>query len=960
MSSQNCQPDAAKPPYKGLEAYTEADAGLLFGRNDERKRLVYSLQSSRLTVVYGARQVGKSSLLRAGVVTQLREEAKRRHAGAAPEAAVVVFEDWSSPDTLRSLSEAINLELRRVGVSAGTLPDSGTDDFIERCGKWINSLGGPEGGELFLVLDHFDHHLMLCPECQTAPGSFDAELARLLATRGLAVNVMIAVRDELLAYLDRYRVTIPGLYGNLFRLEALSVRQAAEAIQSPVYLAHNQQYEDQKIGIEAELVEAVLNSVSLNQSAASADPGSSRYDSGGLQLAMRAVWDEERRQGSETLRHATFVKTLGGIHGIATRHIDAHFAAFDTRERALSARIFDHLLTPGGVGVAYQLADLATRIGVTRTELTQVIDKLKHEKMVMVSVSGESLGSVYYEMANRVLTPAMLERVQHYNAERTAKEKELAAAIDTSWRVFSEKSQADGLNQIVETCDEWIEGVKNLLADHKLQGELRGALGKMVDTLTQKGQFGGYQGAVCSVRFSRDGNFIVTGTEAGIVKTWNVGSAVRMDATSDQKHQTWIWELCASANGRWFASGSDDGTVALWTVTDTGVEFSRTIPFAGDAGGSALVRGLSFSADSSLLAISSSDGKVRLWSLPEERVVREWQAAACAVRSVEFAPDGLGIATGADDGTVGLWDHDGKPWLTDEERSRFKHDSAVWAVRFHPDGTRLASCGEDHRVRIWNLTTREEEQTLIGHTCWVLDLQYNSDGSLLASSSEDGTARVWDYRGNEVAVFVHGAPANGVCFSPDGQTVATAAADCKVRLWNVGRNRTRNSRRQYRHPGKAILLDVSFSCDGKWLATGGTDSQAQIWNEDGNIARALASHASWIMSVIFHPAIGTCLATGSIDGTARVWDIMDGSSKPFTPKDGPIWSVAFSPDGQLLATGSGGGKVCAWNIREPDRWSRLVLHRRARFGLECPLQPGRQMDCRGLPGRRHSDPGFDG
>ena len=170
MSSQNCQPDAAKPPYKGLEAYTEADAGLLFGRNDERKRLVYSLQSSRLTVVYGARQVGKSSLLRAGVVTQLREEAKRRHAGAAPEAAVVVFEDWSQART-RSAAFRRQLISNCGGLAfpRGMLPDSGTDDFVERCGKWINSLGGPEGGELFLVLDHFDHHLMICPECQTAP-----------------------------------------------------------------------------------------------------------------------------------------------------------------------------------------------------------------------------------------------------------------------------------------------------------------------------------------------------------------------------------------------------------------------------------------------------------------------------------------------------------------------------------------------------------------------------------------------------------------------------------------------------------------------------------------------------------------------------------------------------------------------------------------------------------------------
>jgi predicted AAA+ superfamily ATPase len=80
--------------YKGLEPYTEEDADLLFGRDGERDRLIYSLQSSRLTILYGARQVGKTSVLRAAVTNQLRQKSKKRADSAAPESAVVVFKEW--------------------------------------------------------------------------------------------------------------------------------------------------------------------------------------------------------------------------------------------------------------------------------------------------------------------------------------------------------------------------------------------------------------------------------------------------------------------------------------------------------------------------------------------------------------------------------------------------------------------------------------------------------------------------------------------------------------------------------------------------------------------------------------------------------------------------------------------------------------------------------------------------
>lgn len=905
-------------PYKGLDAFTESDSALLFGRNDERDRLVYSLQSSRLTILYGARKVGKTSLLRAGVVNELREKSKKR--APAPDSCVIVFDEWFSPDLVGSLSTAIDKELERIGVGREMRPAFRDLPFVESCELWAKCLGDGEG-ELFILLDQFDDYLMLNPNAGTGPSSFDHEFASAVSKRGLPVNFLISIGDDALASLDRYRSTIAGLYSNLIRLEPLTRNQARDAIQQPVYEVHNKSHSD-KIGIEAELVRAVLSAVSLGSgegSAADLDSqalGDQRFDAGGLQLAMKAVWEKEIDRGFQTLRGKTFKDDLGGILGITTRYLDERFRNLSPRESHLSAKIFDHLITPGGMGVAQQLSDLAKRLGVTEAEIKALTERLKLEKMIVAVGLGRGAGSLRYEMAHRVLTPAVLNRVRAFFAERTREEHRLASEIERSVRLFDETSQLDALKTIIKTSDEWQAGARSLLVSDDLKPDLRKVLEGIVNNLAQKGQLHGYKGAVSSIAYTRNANVIVTGSEDGLVTSWDIGRPGQRPSTYENRHKTWIWALRVSLDGKWLATGSDDGTVALWAVNDERLEYRRLIV---ESKSSVLARGLSFNPESSLLAIATTDGTVRLWRLDDQILLHEFTASRQPVRCVEFSPDGLRLATGADDGSVRLWDLNGNPLTCDggSEYPVFRHDGAVWGIRFHPGGERLASCGEDHYIKLWDLRLGREEQTLVGHTSWVLGIQFNSDGSLLASASEDGTARLWDQQGNQAAIFVHGAPVNGICFSPDDLTLATAAANCKVTLWNVRQQTEPHDARQFRHPKKAIMMDVSFGSDGRTLASGGTDSEVQIWDEEGQIRRKLKGHGSWIMCVVFHPSISSALATGSIDGTARLWNIDDGTSRKFRPGDGPVWSVAVSPDGHYLATGSGGGMICRWDLREP-------------------------------------------
>jgi WD40 repeat protein len=895
-------------PYRGLETFTENDSDFLFGRDEDRDRLVYSLLSSRLSVLYGAKQVGKSSLLRAGVANALRRKAVAR-------CAVVVFNDWSSANVLQSLCSAIDRALEGIGVACQQRPDSQPLSLVDCCEHWTKCIGEDGGeGELFILLDQFGEHLRNTG-INTEPGCFDYELARAVSTPGLPLNFLIAIRDDLLADLDRYGSTIPGLYSNLIRLEALTSMQAWQAIQSPLFETYNNRHPRQKIGIEPQLVGAVLSAVRLGSGGDSAQSFESqvagddeRFDVGGLQLAMKAVWEREIRNGSPTLRYKTFEHELGGISGITAQYVKERFESFSSRERHLGARVLDHLITPGGMGL--QLSNLARQTGVKEGELAALTEKLRAQKMIMAGRGGSS---PRYEMGYRILTPAVIEWVQNDFAERARKERQLASKIERAHWLFEETSQLTALNVIIDTSEDWVVRAGNLEVSQDLKDNLRSRLETIVGNLAQDGELQGYKGAVCSIAYGRDGSVIFTGAEDGSVTLWRICPAIQGPVVCKGRHKTWIWALRVSLDGKWLATGSDDGTVVLWAVSDEGLKYARSVVESGP-----LVRGLSFDPVASLLAIASDDGMVRLYDLREGRVLHAFKANSQAVRCVEFSPDGLSLATGADDGTISLWDLNGNSMTRygGSECAGFRHDAAVWGLRFHPDGKHLASCSQDHEIKLWDLQLGREERTLCGHTSWVLCIQFNSDGSLLASGSEDGSARLWDRRGNQIAVFVHGAPVNGICFSPDGLTLATAAADCKVRVWRVREKAGPGNPRRFIHPNKPILLDVSIGIDGKSLTTGGTDKEVHLWNENGELQRSLKGHGGWIMCVVFHPLDSSSLATSSIDGTARLWNILDGTSRTFDPRDGPVWSVALSPDGRFLATGSNGGKISRWDLHD--------------------------------------------
>jgi len=235
--------EAVRTPYKGLSPFddSELDALLFFGRERETEIVVANALASRLTVLYGPSGVGKSSLLRAGVVRSLRQLSSTEPMGVA------YYSSWSG-DPILGIDEAVRGALAEA---FGGDPGEAPGDLPDRVDGWTAALGG----ELVLVLDQFEELFLYHDD----GGGLLEVLPELVTRPGLRLNVVLGIRDDALAKLDVFKARIPGLFSNYLRLDLLDREAARAAILGP--LERYNELEGGEVTIEPELVEAVLGEV---------------------------------------------------------------------------------------------------------------------------------------------------------------------------------------------------------------------------------------------------------------------------------------------------------------------------------------------------------------------------------------------------------------------------------------------------------------------------------------------------------------------------------------------------------------------------------------------------------------------------------------------------------------------------------------------------------------------------
>ena len=914
-------------PYKGLRAFSEADAEDFYGRETLIQQLLARLSEggdvSRFLAVIGPSGSGKSSAVKAGLLPALRR------------GGLLGSENWFYVDFLPGPNpfEELEAALLRVAVNP---PASLLDQLKEGHRGLIRAvnriLPNDTSVELVIVIDQFEE-LFTLVENEEERAVFLSNLVTAVLDERSRVRIVATLRAD---FVDR-----PLRYVDFGEL----VQRRNELVLplTPDELEHAILNPAKRVGlkIEPSLLSAILRDLG-------GEPGTLPL----LQYTLTELY--ENRNGN-TLTKAAYDR-IGGVLGSLGRRAEEVYASLGESQRAIARQIFLRLVTLGeGVEdtrrrvLLGELEQLEAKHEADR--IPEILDAFNKSRLLTfdndpitrgptVEVAHEALlrewarlrdwldesrvdVRLQRQLANAaqewahadhdesfLMTGAQLAQFEHWSKTSavglTAPEQEyLGASLDL--RTKEEAAQAEqhareaGLKRRVQRVLQVLVGVF-LIAAIISGGLAIWAYRQRAEALRQA-SIGLASQATLELDGTSPERSVLLALEA-VEKypyTWQAEQALALIVHEFRLryivtgHRNTIEDVAWSPDGSKLATTGKDGTLRIWDAQSRKELVNISAHLGFSAGFTLGVEELAWSPDGTRIATAGLDKTAKVWDVATGQEIATFAGHSDEVWSVTWSQDGRWIASASKDGTVKVWDA-----KTGEEKYTFsKHTGWVKSVDWSPDGSMVASAGDEGIVRIWDAESGDEKIILTGHTNSVWCAAWSPDGSQLATTSEDGTVRIWEtVTGKELSDLRLASPVWHVAWSPDGSQIATTSSSGLAQVWDVS-----SGKEKYSLQGRTLEpFDIAWSQDGKFLATtGGDDFSLRIW--DATPATLTLSGAQEGMQWVSWSPDGKRIVTTGLDNTAVIWDSQTG--KPlltFREHTDDVQDAFWSPDGSRIVT----------------------------------------------------------
>ena len=939
-------------PYKGLNRFNAADRDRFYGRDKLIRRILEAINASGLTLVTGASGSGKSSVIRAGVIPELKQSLSHY--------SIKDFIFTPSQDPFESLYRCLLSEEKDYQFSESDAQIVLTKK-ADAIAQVIDRLKDKDERWLWFI-DQFEELFTNCGD-ESIRQNFIDGIVKIVKSGDGSVRIILGMRADFLEQFSFYPALGTILdKDNIHLVTEMHPDELRQAIEQPA-AKHG-------VVFETGLVEQIIQDVQGQRGYLPL-----------LQYSLNLLWETEcktkaadgRAEIENRILNVSTYNLLEGVRGALQTRVDKLYRNLSSDQRSLTKQIFLKLVnivdTDGGSRPVSRRAsqsefegkDFEKTLLATFVKENLLVSSTEYQNEQGLDFKGTSGKKQYatVEIAHEVLLSSWdeLKRWLEEEKETIILKNYLADEANRWQRIRQESNEAKAKTELLKGARleqlytlreakafEKLGGLSNLENEFidvsfawskQQQAQVKrrrqitvGALTfflaivsglaiiaqKNADEANKANVNQGFISASYKMTSLLYDNLqleaLVEAVETGdrLQRSPNnslASSAVKMRvalATGEViynvkeknrliDHSRDVSAVAYSVDGKYIASGSYDTTVKLWDVNG-----KKLHTFTGHRD---VVTSVAFSKDNKFLASSSIDRTVKIWNI-DNKEVKNLDFGE-GINSVAFSPDGkqLEIASGNTATVISIESGAKEQTLTG-------HSSDVVKVIFSPDGKLLATASADQTVKIWN--EGKESQTLKGHSGAIASVVFSPDGKQLASASADNTAKLWNIEGKELQTLRgHRNKVTDVAFSPDGKSLATASDDRTIKIWNL-----EGQEMETLQGHSDIVRSIAFASDGKNLASASADKTIKIWNLEGLQRLILKGHSKGVRSIAFSPD-SQKIVSASADKTIKIWSNDGKELKTLTGHAQVVTSIAFSADGKKIASGSSDDTIRIWD-----------------------------------------------